>query len=550
MREYTAIAMCMKILRTENTMIKVLLVDDELLVRTNIKLMLHPYSDTIHICGEASNAKEALPLIDALQPDVILSDMVMPIMNGLELCEVVNKKYPDVSFIALSNYDDFELVRGTLKNGGVDYLLKHQLNASSLSHTLLKIKPSENSTPKTISYNENSINALREKFILDLLSNLYYSMTDISYHIKSLYIPLDMTQVRPIIMRIDNYSKIVNAQDPKKNRIIEFSITNIGNEILHQYPTGVLTHLDNELYCILISFASIHSESQITETTNSIIRQLSSNLKTYLNITTSYSIGKICNKITEVATSYENARQKLKFAFYTGNESILDDTVHDSTNEPLHGLDMDNEKKIISALTTTDHKQLLGYLDLIFDDIAYRQLGLQNAQMIFSDLISVITRICKEKAIPLDCVFKDNIPPNELLLQLTTIKQVYLWFCEIFSELSKHLTAQTVGDSAYVRKALTYINANYAKPISLQLVAEEIGISNGYLSKIFKEETTQGFSDYLNSLRISVATKMIDYGETDFHKISETCGFQDYAYFFRVFRKKMNMTPTEYKKDK
>lgn len=542
--------MRVNIVRMENTMIKILLVDDELLVRTNIKLMLHPYSDTISICGEASNGKEALPLIDVLQPDVIISDMVMPNMSGLELCEIVNQKYPAISFIALSNYDDFDLVRGTLKNGGIDYLLKHQLNANSLSHILLKLKPIEENTTKTISYNENSINALREKFIIDLLSNLYYSIKDISYHIKSLYIPLDMTQVRPIIMRIDNYSKIVNLKDTKKNRIIEFSITNIGNEILHQYPTGVLTHLDNEFYCILISFASIHSDSQITDTTNSIIRQISSNLKTYLNITTSYSIGKICNKITEIATSYENARRNFKFAFYTGNESILEDTIHDSNNEPLHGLDIDMEKKIISAITATDTTQLLGYLELIFDDIAYRQLSLQNAQMIFSDLISVIIRICKEKAIPLDCVFKDNIPPNELLLQLTTIKQVFLWFCDTFSELSTQLTTQTIGDSAYVRKALTYINANYAKPISLQLVAQEIGISNGYLSKIFKDETKQGFSDYLNSLRISVATKMIEYGETDFHKISETCGFQDYAYFFRVFRKKMNMTPTEYKKVK
>jgi two-component system response regulator YesN len=532
----------------ENMMIKVLLVDDELLVRTNIKLMLHPYSDTINICGEASNANDALPLIDGLQPDVILSDMVMPNMSGLELCEIVSKKYPKISFIALSNYDDFDLVRGTLKNGGVDYLLKHQLNANLLSQILLKINPIESSASKTISYNENSLNALRDKFVIDLLSNLFYSMKEISYHIKSLYLPLDLTQVRPIIMRVDNYAKIVAAQDTKKSRIIEFSITNIGNEILHQYPTGILTHLDNEFYCILISFASIHSDSQITETTNSIIRQISSNLKTYLNITTSYSIGKICSKITEVSSSYEQARRNFRLAFYTGNESILNETIQKTNNEPLHGLEMDMEKKIASAITSNDITQLTCYLDSIFEDISDRQLNLQNAQMIFSDLISVITRICKEKSIPLDQLFKDNISPNELLLQLTSIKQVHLWFCETLSELSTYLSSQIQGDSEYVRKALTYINTNYAKPISLQQIADEIGISSGYLSKIFKDETGQGFSDYLNSLRISIATKMIDYGETDFHKISDACGFQDYAYFFRVFRKKMNMTPSEYKK--
>ncbi|MFA9377604.1 MAG: response regulator [Lachnotalea sp.] len=530
-------------------MIKVLLVDDELLVRTNIKLMLHPFSELINICGEASNGKEAILLLQTLQPDIILSDMVMPIMNGLELCELVNRNHPGISFIALSNYDDFELVRGTLKNGGVDYLLKHQINAESLSKLLFKIKKFDKDITKTISYNENSINTLRKKFILDLLSNLFFMKNDIFNHIKSLYIRLDMTQVRPIIVRIDNYSQIFHSKNTKKEQILEFSITNIGNEILHQYPTGVLTHLDNAFYCILISFASIHSESQISETTSSIIRQISSNLKTYLNITTSYSIGKICSKIEDISVAYENARQNLKFTFYTGNESILSETISSSASEPLQGLDIDMEKRIFSAFTSTNNTQLLEYLDTIFEDITHRQLGLKNAQMIITDLISIVTRMCKEKNIPLHCVFKDDIPPLEILTQLTTIKQVYHWIYELFCELSMQLSTQEIGDSVYVRKALAYINANYSKPISLQIVAEEIGISNGYLSKIFKNETTQGFSDYLNSLRISVATKMINYGETDLHKIAKSCGFQDYAYFFRVFRKKMNMTPTEYKID-
>ncbi|MFA9465543.1 MAG: response regulator [Velocimicrobium sp.] len=529
-------------------MINVLLVDDELLVRTNIKLMLTNFSDTIHICGEAANGKEALPLIQRLQPDAILSDMVMPHINGLELCAIVKNDYPDTSFIALSNYDDFDLVRGTLKNGGVDYLLKHQLNADMLYQTLSKLKSKINNTPKTISYNDNSINALREKFILDLLGNMFFSKSDILYHIKTLYLPLDMTQVRPIIMRIDNYSKILNIQDTKKQRIIEFSITNIGNEILHKYPTGVLTHLDNEFYCILISFATIHSESKMNETTHSIIRQISSNLKTYLNITTSYSIGKICYEIEGISASYEKARQNLKFTFYTGNESILDETMDSVENEPLHGLDFNIEKKIVAAIVAMDHNQLLLCLELAFEDIASKRLNLKNAQMIFSDLISLIVRVCREKGIPLDHIFKANLSPTELLSQLTTIDQVYQWFCKLFKTLFSQLMTQTIGASDYVRKALAYIHSNYSKAISLQLVAQEIGISHGYLSKIFKEETKQGFSDYLNSLRTSIASEMIAYGETDLHKISDSCGFQDYAYFFRVFKKKIGMTPTEYRK--
>ncbi|MDK2807546.1 MAG: two-component system, response regulator YesN, partial [Clostridiales bacterium] len=204
-------------------MIKVLLVDDEILVRTNIKLMLQDFSDRICICGEASNGQEALSLIPRLQPDVILSDMMMPIMNGVVLCEQVHKNFPDIAFIALSNYDDFEFVRGTLKSGGIDYLLKHTLDAKTLSPILLKLDKKDQNAAKTISYSENSINALREKFVLDLFGRMFYTRDDILYHLNALYIRLDVTQVQPLLMRIDNYAQLLDKQDANKRRIVEFS---------------------------------------------------------------------------------------------------------------------------------------------------------------------------------------------------------------------------------------------------------------------------------------------------------------------------------------
>src|SRR5574344_1095259 len=106
----------------------VLLVDDEMLVRTDIKLMLKEYSDKICICAEASNGIEALSIIADKRPDIVLSDMRMPEMDGLELSRRIHEHYKNTAFIALSNFDDFEYVRGVLKNGGSDYLLKHELS--------------------------------------------------------------------------------------------------------------------------------------------------------------------------------------------------------------------------------------------------------------------------------------------------------------------------------------------------------------------------------------------------------------------------------------
>ena len=116
----------------------VMIVDDEVLTRTNVKYILEAeipaYTGTTSymLCGEAGSGAEALEKLPVCRPDIVLSDMRMPGMNGLELCETLHKQYPHIQFIALSNYDDYEYVRGTLQNGAVDYLLKHHLYAKHL----------------------------------------------------------------------------------------------------------------------------------------------------------------------------------------------------------------------------------------------------------------------------------------------------------------------------------------------------------------------------------------------------------------------------------
>ena len=124
----------------------VMIVDDEVLTRTNVKYILEAeipaYTGTTSymLCGEAGSGAEALEKLPVCRPDIVLSDMRMPGMNGLELCETLHKQYPHIQFIALSNYDDYEYVRGTLQNGAVDYLLKHHLYAKELSEALDKAR--------------------------------------------------------------------------------------------------------------------------------------------------------------------------------------------------------------------------------------------------------------------------------------------------------------------------------------------------------------------------------------------------------------------------
>lgn len=523
---------------------KLLIVDDELLVRANIRLLLKSASNAVTICGEASNGQEALDKMEQLQPDIVLSDIKMPVMDGLTLCKMLRRHYPAVTFIALSNYDDFSYVRGILKNGGIDYLLKHEINTDSLL-TLIKNSPSA-PLSENPSVNEDSLNMLRQNFINNLLRGLFPSEEMIEKTIQVLDIPLVLPHALPIILTIDNYSQTIRSMSIRQRSIIEFSILNIGNEIIQKSEKGILTHIENENYCILLSFEEISSTRQVNDTVQNLLRLLSSNLKTYLNLSTSYSIGFMCRRFQKLDRSYDSAYQALQHKFYSGNASILHSGELENLQGSIASLDMELEKTLLFHAANGNDKEILPILRDIFSMIFDQKMSVNRAQMLLSDLAGIITRTAKNNSLDLNAVFSGILKPNEIFVQLTTLQQFQEWFQKAFQSLCNCMKPAAAINSEYVKKAIYLMNRDFSLPISQQSIADEIGISSGYLCTVFKQETGQGFNDYLTSLRIKNATHLLECGETDFHKIALTCGFPDYSYFFKVFKRKTGLTPTEY----
>src|SRR5699024_7453484 len=145
--------------------ITILIVDDEQKIREGIRRLINWENAGFKIVGEASNGQQAVHLIQRLQPDIVITDLMMPEMDGIELTTIIQKQYPSIRFIVLSSYDDFSLVSQSFKNGAVDYLLKPTLN----SENLLKIVEK---TAHTIEKDEASISK-RERLIQKLNHYLY-----------------------------------------------------------------------------------------------------------------------------------------------------------------------------------------------------------------------------------------------------------------------------------------------------------------------------------------------------------------------------------------
>ena len=532
-------------------MLKVLIVDDELLVRTNLRYMLDWEANGFSICGEASNGAEAIKLAQKMSPDIILSDIRMPVMDGLELSHQLKKLYPESILIVLSNYDDFEYVKGTLKNGAIDYILKHNLSISTLSEALHRAKESaskrrENTASKP--YSINNLLALRENFLIHLLSGFYKKEDEIKQQLSLLDIPLSTKNTLAVVMIIDDYSKTAAKNTLKDASLLEFTVINIIEEILNDFGNGCICHIGSEKYVLIFSFESLHSNATINFLQTSLLNRIIICLKKFTNISVSFSIGSLCTSLLQIPESYESAEIILKKRFYEGKNCILRTASTSALSSQITGLEIEREQQILTELRLSKKDNLLNTLNEIFQHIKNHNLSLTNSQIIFSDLLSIVNRLCREHEFNSSLIYSTHEAPHILLSRLETLDDTKNWFIGIFERLFTLINDRLPKEnySGNINKAVNYIRKNFTEDITLSSVAEAINISSVYLSKLFKKETEMGFTEFVCDLRLEKAKSLLEEGKEEIKSIIKLCGFNNYAYFFNVFKQKTGLTPKEF----
>ncbi len=535
-------------------MYKVLIVEDELLFRSNLKLMLDWQEYDCYLLRDVGNGAEALARISIEKPDIIISDVRMPVMDGVQLSNEIKTKFPDIAMIVLSNYDDFEYVRSILKNGGIDYILKHKLDKKALIEALNKAiehvkrgKDKQTNLQLSEARKPDNIDVLRDTFIVKLLTGVYRSESEIKEHINLLEINLDTKKILAIIMVIDEYHSLMAGSNFKDSSLIEYAVKNIIQEILHDVGMSLACHIQNGKFLLIFSFSHVKSEAVFENTINNALSRISCCLKKFINISVSFSIGDICESIVNISNSYESAERILENRFYSGKGCVLRGNQQNSRRESLKGLSIDSEKQILSIIKNKDFNGLKLVLREVFSGMEKVNLGITSSQIVLNDLIGLINRVCKNHEIELSQVYLSNEPPYIILSRKETLEEIREWVYKLFENLIYLITEQPSNlYSEYIKKAINLIKEYYAEDISQTEIAGRLGITSNYLSKRFKEELGIGFSEYLCDIRLEKAKQLLICGKVEIKDIAPKCGFNNYAYFFHIFKKKAGITPKEY----
>ena len=521
-------------------MYKVLIVDDEVLVRIGLKNTIDWESIGFTVIGEASNGEQGYAQYLKLEPDVVITDIKMPKKDGLWLTEKIHKEHKSTRILVLTCYDEFHYARTALKNGATDYILKSEIVDDELIELMINIKTSldeEGLSNPDASRKVVNHNAIKRSLLNDLIKVKFQLDPKIQERFTQQHFELEDTKY--MFLYLEN--KMNGAENSKQisETAINLFIDQLNLKNIAYLFNG---YMDEHLFLIAsneLSLTLIHR----------ILNAVQNGVNQYFGITLNFLYTNAFGEYAEMKTQHEKLVERVELLYYASKDKPIIDNI--------------DHIKILSA-----NNQLLKneYMPRLIEAIGQESLPL--AQTVFLDIFKVYTEknytprmlklLITQMFGELYNVFQYVFDAPEVTLSYSTFHESVLKTTHIegLKEIVMHLLGKIVHELRYIHKhqsrhvikrAINFIEHNYDQNISLEDVAKVINLSKQYVCNIFKKETGQNLSTYINQIRIEKAKQLLLNPANSNKDIYAMVGYSNQQYFTRVFKKTTGMTTSEYK---
>lgn len=496
---------------------KVLIVDDELIMRQGLKFMVDWEKEGVQIVGEASNGKDGLELVETLHPNLILCDVVMPIMDGIDFTKIVHAKYPEIGIIMLSGYDKFEYVKTAWMNGVSDYLLKPTLTPEELVQA---VKNVANKIPgihlemrEGFDYIQRFVHFLHGKeevISIETLRNLFH-----------------YTRYRIGTIRIRH----PHGKRRELTRLIYHAVSEWGEE-KEEYDV-ICFQEEEQIIGIVVNYGMKQQEQIMEE-----IQELEDRIR----FIDSKIFGVVSEETMDVKQLKEPYNQMIKKDIYQSfyrKEAIFQKQI-EKKNQTGKRFDFYG---FTNYLNTMQYESAVNMLELYIKqameyEIEEYYLKNQTKTLCYNLLVSMET---KERAEEKRREVFSDIDQTESVHEFhSKVTQLFLEFHEMIQQKQM---------DEVIHSIVSYIRENYEKDLNLMEVAKVFGFNYSYLSTYFHSHKGEGFSEYVNQIRVEKACQLLEEREKTIADISELVGYRDHSYFCRVFKKITGKTPSQYRRE-
>ncbi len=538
-------------------MLKVILVDDETLVKVGIKSLANWEELGFRIVAEGSNGEQGLSLISQHKPDLVITDIVMPKLDGIDMMKKARALNPNITFVVLSSYDEFDLVKRAMKYGAWDYLLKLNICEESLTEMLTNVKEkimsdrSKHTAAEVvpIQLDVQNTNIIKQEFFKSLIENNFEDRKYIDAKLNIMNLSFDESKLRIGIVKTNLYSTD-NKYSEEDVKLVDFMIMEILNEIANEFFNSIFLKWEYGVFVFVFSQDNDIDDANTREQIKIMGNTMLEMLKKYINISAAIGVSGVNNGYLSLPAAFEQAEKALEMLFYRGFGSIIffDDT-YEAVDQKHKPVQINLKEDLTKAIEVID----IPAIDRVFNEIkSYIKSS--------SATRNEIKEICNQTACLCDILlgekwnaYKEAQAKNELVTEMVykmqTLEEIISWLDNYKGKMIAYLNKENYDEKhVLVSRAKKYISENYLGATTLKEVATYLNISAGYLSGIFTKYTGEHFTDYVNKIKIAEAQKMLKDGQYKIYEISYMLGYENSCYFSKVFRKIVGVSPTDFLK--
>jgi two-component system, response regulator YesN len=532
-------------------MLKVILADDEEIIREGICQCVDWEKLGYIVAGQAEDGEQALELVEAIQPDVIITDIKMPFVNGLEFVERIKEKNKDAFVIIVSGHDEFQYAQKALKLGVYEYILK-PVDPEYLTDLLVAIR--EEYAKRLKEKNEvlvlkeklqKSAPLVKEKYLKDIIhGNLEASVPDETVSAMNDFIGCCYSVI--IAQLDDYYFKVQDLSDAARMQM-EKQLYGI-LEGVAKTRTGVIL-LDSSIYEYIICLSG-SSEEELRGKQLEICSDVRSEINSNISCTITMAMGGIHDNLNGLANSYREAADALLHKFLVGNNK---DMFYEA-KEMIPGKELKEFENIdaglVSAIKTADKGKIKEILDTMVKQIySHGSRSHIYMEMIIGSIYIQAMKVIKESGGAVEEVLSNHIDSYKRVLSHQTVEGMVKELLVLLNDIVDYIQTKKSGKfDVVIDRAKECIGNNFTDTsFSLEDVARHVNVSSCYFSVIFKQTMGETFIDYITRLRIEKAKELLRLSRYKTYEISFMVGYNNSTYFSTTFKKLTGFSPTEYR---
>lgn len=523
----------------------VLLVDDEEDVIQIIMKKMDWESMGFQIAGYAHNGVEALEMAEELQPDVVMTDIKMPYMDGLTLSRKLKELYRTVKIIIFSGFDEFEYAKEAIQIEVEEYILK-PIDAENLKEVFGRIREKidremdeKRNVDKLKKYYMESLPILQENFYTSLidgripegkvdkyLSNYQISLTGPYYVVSILHV---------------STSDIPQNMNPF---LLGVSVKKLAEEHMEEeWKSRILMYLGD-----ILVITQLEAQEQITEFTD-FMDQFCRLAKHVCEATVTAGIGYVCDNLLDIRLSWQGARSAVSYRVIYGNARAINIAEIDPMKNGDERWEEQEIQKILKRIRMGSREELETEISHCIRRFVQNGTTMQKYQIFIMGLLTEIFRFCSNNQLDSTEFYGEKGETFERCMQMESPEELEHWLLKICEKLQKTVQQERQASTkSFVSRAVEYVQEHYNdRNITVESVCRELGVSAAYFSTIFKKETGKTFISFLTDYRMEKAVELLMTTSDKTYIIAEKVGYADPNYFSYAFKKQYSMSPSKYR---